>query len=79
MVIRFFIIPFGVSSLSGLTNSNRDNFLLVFPRDPFYLMLAILCPSIVVTCLAVLRVLLLWHLKVRWSLQVLFLNGALVD
>lgn len=79
MVIRFFIIPFGVSSLSGLTNSNRDNFLLVFPRDPFYLMIALLCPTVVVTCLALLRLVLLWKLKIRWSLQGLFLNGALVD
>lgn len=79
MVIRFFIIPFGVSSLSGLTNSNRENFLLVFPRDPFYLSISILCPAAVVAVLAVLRLFLLWRIQVRWSFLVLFLNGALVD
>lgn len=78
-VIRFFVIPFGVSALSGITNANRHRFLLVFPKDTNLLMLAILIPASIVTFMAMLRIYLLWRLKVRWSTYVLFLNGALVD
>lgn len=78
-VIRFFVIPFGVSALSGITNANRHRFLLVFPKESNLLMLAILIPASIVTFMAMLRLFLLWRLKVRWSTYVLFLNGALVD
>lgn len=79
MVARFFLIPFGVSSLSGLTHSAREDFLLVFPRRTLRLAIAFLCPAAVIVCLLVIRLILLWRLRVRWSFYVFFFNGTLVQ
>lgn len=77
-VIRFFIIPFGVSSLSGLTHAAQNDFLLVFPRDPVNLIIALFCPTVTVSFLFLLRIIVLRHLQTRRSLYVLFFNGTLV-
>jgi len=79
VVIRFFLIPFGVSSLSGMTNSLREQFLLVFPRDPFELAVSICIPAVVISCLVIVRLTLLWKLRIRMTLRVLLLNGSLTD
>ncbi|KAL8425014.1 hypothetical protein ACSSS7_008417 [Eimeria intestinalis] len=46
IIVRFFLIPFGVSALSGLTHSLREQFLLVFPIDPVELLIAIAVPTV---------------------------------
>lgn len=74
VVIRFFVIPFGVSSLSGMTNQLRDQFLLVFPRDPVELLIAILLPACVVLFLFFSRLLIISQLSVPWSVGVVFMN-----
>eukprot|EP00918_Siedleckia_nematoides_P077022 GHVU01168334.1.p1 GENE.GHVU01168334.1~~GHVU01168334.1.p1 ORF type:complete len:367 (+),score=47.19 GHVU01168334.1:344-1444(+) len=79
VIIRFFLIPFGVSSLSGISNSLRENFLLVFPRDPPTLAISIAIPAAVVCLLFLLRVVFLIKKKVRLCFRVLFLNGHLTD
>eukprot|EP00922_Rhytidocystis_sp_ex-Travisia-forbesii_P038320 GHVS01057079.1.p1 GENE.GHVS01057079.1~~GHVS01057079.1.p1 ORF type:complete len:456 (-),score=114.01 GHVS01057079.1:307-1674(-) len=75
MVVRFFLIPFGVSALSGLTNSLREKFMLVFPKDPAHLTIAIMTPAILVISLLSVRTCALYTRKVPLSMRNLFLNG----
>eukprot|EP00922_Rhytidocystis_sp_ex-Travisia-forbesii_P037129 GHVS01055341.1.p1 GENE.GHVS01055341.1~~GHVS01055341.1.p1 ORF type:complete len:328 (+),score=96.79 GHVS01055341.1:282-1265(+) len=75
MVIRFFLIPFGVSALSGLTNSLREDFMLVFPKNPRYLSIAVMAPAIAVVVLVSARALTLRAHKVPLTLRNLLLNG----
>eukprot|EP00922_Rhytidocystis_sp_ex-Travisia-forbesii_P038319 GHVS01057078.1.p1 GENE.GHVS01057078.1~~GHVS01057078.1.p1 ORF type:complete len:265 (-),score=47.92 GHVS01057078.1:92-886(-) len=75
MVVRFFLIPFGVSALSGLTNSLRDEFMLVFPKDLSHLTIALLVPSGTVVLLMALRALALRAQKVPLTWRNLLLNG----
>lgn len=77
VVIRFFLIPFGVSSLSGITNSLREEFLLVFPRDLSELVISLCLPAIVVSIIVVIRITVLWKLRVKLTFRSLFLNGTL--
>lgn len=74
VVARFFVIPFGVSSLSGMTNQLREQFLLVFPRDPIELCVAILLPAFVVSTLFVTRLLVLTRLPIKRTWSIVFLN-----
>eukprot|EP01068_Selenidium_serpulae_P011921 Selendium_serpulae@DN5746_c0_g1_i1.p1 len=74
VVVRFFIIPFGVSTLSGMTNQLREQFLLVFPRDPTELCIAILLPTFVVGTLFVSRLIVLTRLPVTRSWSIVLLN-----
>ena len=73
----FFLIPFGVSALSGLTHSLREDFLLVFPVDPVELLIALTAPTVVVCTLLLSRLLLLRRLQVPITLRNFFLNGCI--
>lgn len=77
IIVRFFLIPFGVSALSGLTHSLRDQFLLVFPIDPVELLIAITVPTVVVCSLLLSRIILLYKRKVPIDLRNFFLNGSI--
>ncbi|KEP62642.1 UNVERIFIED_CONTAM: hypothetical protein HHA_295995 [Hammondia hammondi] len=77
MIVRFFLIPFGVSALSGLTNSLRDRFMLVFPKDPVELIIAVVCPTVVVCVLMISRILILRKHRVPTTLRNFFLNGRI--
>ncbi|EPR57759.1 putative transmembrane protein [Toxoplasma gondii TgCatPRC2] len=77
MIVRFFLIPFGVSALSGLTNSLRDRFMLVFPKDPVELIIAVVCPTVVVCVLMISRILILRKHRVPITLRNFFLNGRI--
>eukprot|EP00915_Cephaloidophora_sp_WS-2016_P004563 GHVH01006103.1.p1 GENE.GHVH01006103.1~~GHVH01006103.1.p1 ORF type:complete len:461 (+),score=38.79 GHVH01006103.1:328-1710(+) len=76
-MIRFFIIPFAVSSISGMT-SDEDKYVLVFPKDNLHLAISLAVPFSWVFLLAVIRFALLLILKVTWRWKVVFLNGCLV-
>ncbi|CDJ65863.1 hypothetical protein, conserved [Eimeria necatrix] len=75
IIVRFFLIPFGVSALSGLTHSLREDFLLVFPVDPVELLIALTAPTVVVCSLMLGRVVLLHRLRVPITLRNFLLNG----
>lgn len=77
IIVRFFLIPFGVSALSGLTHSLREQFLLVFPVDPVELLIAITVPTVVVCSLLLSRIILLYKRKVPIDLRNFFLNGSI--
>eukprot|EP00917_Polyrhabdina_sp_WS-2016_P004573 GHVP01010479.1.p2 GENE.GHVP01010479.1~~GHVP01010479.1.p2 ORF type:complete len:254 (-),score=28.03 GHVP01010479.1:86-847(-) len=77
--VRFFLIPFGVSTLTGITNSLRERFIMVFPKDPLQLTISLATPSAVVTFFFLARIVLLWKLSVKWRFRVLFFNGNLVS
>lgn len=78
MMVRFFLIPFGVASLSGMTHTRPDKFYLVFPRDPFLVALFVFIPTVVVSSLVIIRLSLLYRLNVQFSFKALFLNGKLI-
>eukprot|EP00922_Rhytidocystis_sp_ex-Travisia-forbesii_P040886 GHVS01061044.1.p1 GENE.GHVS01061044.1~~GHVS01061044.1.p1 ORF type:complete len:540 (-),score=114.08 GHVS01061044.1:849-2468(-) len=75
MVIRFFCIPFGVSALSGLTNSLREDFMLVFPKQPMHLLIAVLTPASAVLSLVLMRVITLTCARVPLTWRNAALNG----
>eukprot|EP00920_Eleutheroschizon_duboscqi_P033964 GHVT01081531.1.p1 GENE.GHVT01081531.1~~GHVT01081531.1.p1 ORF type:complete len:298 (-),score=73.48 GHVT01081531.1:1371-2264(-) len=77
MIIRFFLIPFGVSALSGLTNGLREEFLLVFPKDPIYLTIAVCTPAMVVSTLLLTRLIVLWRSKVPISFKNFLFNFSI--
>eukprot|EP00922_Rhytidocystis_sp_ex-Travisia-forbesii_P019730 GHVS01029147.1.p1 GENE.GHVS01029147.1~~GHVS01029147.1.p1 ORF type:complete len:145 (+),score=8.63 GHVS01029147.1:124-558(+) len=77
MVIRFFCIPFGVSALSGLTNSLREDFMLVFPKQPVHLAIAVFTPAAVVILLLIVRVITLKCNKVPLTIRNISLNGKI--
>ncbi|PHJ25792.1 transmembrane protein [Cystoisospora suis] len=77
MIVRFFLIPFGVSALSGLTNSLRDRFMLVFPKNPVELVIAVACPTVVVCTLMLSRIIILRQHRVPTNLRNFFLNGRI--
>ncbi|OEH78953.1 transmembrane protein [Cyclospora cayetanensis] len=77
IIVRFFLIPFGVSALSGLSHSLREDFLLVFPVDPVQLLVAITVPTVVVCSLLLSRIILLYRLQVPITLRNFFLNGSI--
>lgn len=77
VIVRFFLIPFGVSALSGLTHSLREQFLLVFPVDPIELLIAIMVPTVVVCSLLLSRIILLYKRKIPIDLRNFFLNGSI--
>lgn len=77
-MIRFFVIPFGVSSLAGVTGYHRDVYILVFPKDVKNLIISIFVPTVVVSILFIARILALWTLKVKRRWKVVFFNGCLI-
>ncbi|KAH0481452.1 MAG: uncharacterized protein KVP18_004791 [Porospora cf. gigantea A] len=77
--LRFFVIPFGISAMSGLTRQHKDDFFLVFPRDPAELIYYLTVPAVVICLLFFLRLGLLLHLKVDWSVSTPLFNGRLCD
>ncbi|PFH31675.1 hypothetical protein BESB_026490 [Besnoitia besnoiti] len=77
MIVRFFLIPFGVSALSGLTNSLRERFMLVFPKDPVELVIAVACPTVVVCTLMLSRIIILRKHRVPITLRNFLLNGRI--
>jgi len=77
-MIRFFVIPFGVSSLAGVCSYHRDSYYLVFPKDEEKLIISLMVPTVVVTFLFLIRVAVILRIKVQRQLKVFFFNGCLI-